>query len=182
MGIERVYNHAIGSSGLCTKTPNNLVELLEKDGVIHPEAELILIWHGSNDWYWGAPIGDKDSGTDTYLGALYHVVARLRERCPMANIVWLTPVFRLEKPDGMPQIGEAYVTQNRAGITQRDIHRALEEASLALCFSLVDMRRATNFHLHNHEAYTEDGIHPNARGYRKISEILLCALDSISFA
>ena len=45
LSLEKVYNFAVGSSGLTRKTPGGMLEVLDKNPV--PEdAELFLIWHG----------------------------------------------------------------------------------------------------------------------------------------
>ena len=55
LSLEMVYNFAVGSSGLTRKTPVGMLEVLDKNPV--PEdADLFLIWHGSNDWYWAGRV------------------------------------------------------------------------------------------------------------------------------
>ena len=61
LSLEKVYNFAVGSSGLTRKTPGGMLEVLDKNPV--PEdAELFLIWHGSNDWYWGSRLEEFSHG------------------------------------------------------------------------------------------------------------------------
>lgn len=182
MGIQTIYNHAISSSGLCTETPDNLVDLLEKEGRVHPEADLIIIWHGTNDWYWGADVGRKETkNTSTFLGALCHIVKILEKSCPTANLVWLTPIYRCEAPNGLEVAGEAYVTPNLVGKTQKDFTDALIEASGELCFPVIDMRRLANINAANAQVYLEDGVHPNRQGYLRINDILCTGLDLMAF-
>ena len=88
-----LHNHAIGSSGLSLSTPNSLVSLLESPINIHPEADLIILWHGTNDWYWGAPLGNALHGDPyTFEGALHHTLTKLSTLSPHATILFLTPL------------------------------------------------------------------------------------------
>lgn len=105
LSLEKVYNFAVGSSGLTRKTPGGMLEVLDKNPV--PEdAELFLIWHGSNDWYWG-------SGMEEFSHGVKEAVNRLRAAAPTAELVWVTPIYRFECPDGMAQAGEAYELSNK---------------------------------------------------------------------
>ena len=54
----------LGPAGF-QKTPNSLISLLENQENLPKDADLIIIWHGTNDWYWGAPLGDIDSLDDS---------------------------------------------------------------------------------------------------------------------
>ena len=104
LGIETVYNHAIGASGLTEGTPNNLVQLLEDPLNLHEDVDLAILWHGTNDWYWGAPVGIPGTADmrnpKTYVGALTEAVTRIRAAAPRARILAMTPLWRVETPDG----------------------------------------------------------------------------------
>ena len=133
LSLEKVYNFAVGSSGLTRKTPGGMLEVLDKNPV--PEdAELFLIWHGSNDWYWG-------SGMEEFSHGVKEAVNRLRAAAPTAELVWVTPIYRFECPDGMAQAGEAYELSNKNGYTMLDYYEELERSSKRLGFPLIDMRR-----------------------------------------
>ena len=74
LSMEKVYHFAVGSSGLPRKTPVGMLEVLDKNPV--PEdADLFLIWHGSNDWYWG-------SGLEEFSHGVKEAVNRLRAAAP----------------------------------------------------------------------------------------------------
>ncbi|GHU87335.1 hypothetical protein FACS189476_02630 [Spirochaetia bacterium] len=174
LGIERVFNHAIPSSGLSGCCPDALVNLIQNREVLHGDASILLVWHGTNDWFWGAPIGDMDNpDAAAFLGSLVIVVETLRRICPHAAIVWPTPIWRYEKPDGCPHAGEAWITKNKSGVTQQDISKAIIEASCRLCFAAPDMRRLSGIHAASAGALLEDGVHPNAAGYLNIVRALI---------
>lgn len=176
--IGEIHNHAISSSGISKSTPNNLVELLENDNNIHRNADLIVLWHGTNDWFWGAPLGDIESeDTTTFYGAVKHSIELLRKNCPEAIVLYLTPIFRYEIPNQCSVKKEGYVNCNARGLTLKDYYDAIVEMSVVYGFNVVDMRRQTNFHMHNAEKYLEDFVHPNAEGYKVISKVLVKAIS-----
>lgn len=171
--LENIQNLSIGSSGLAVGTPDSMVELLGKPGHLPENPDLILVWHGSNDWYFGTAIGTPGSADpSTFSGAVGAVMEVLREHSPNAMILWVTPLYRWEKPDRGGAEGDAYGLPNRNGHTLLDYHEALERASARHGFPLVDMRRLCGIHGHNAGLYLEDGVHPNREGYLLIGSVL----------
>lgn len=169
----QVVNYAVSASGLALGTPDNTVCVLADEKNIPVDADLVIMWHGTNDWYWGSPVGrleDEDSGT--FLGAVGEAVRRIRKAVPHAAFVWLTPIYRYEAPDQGSAPGNAYETRNKAGFTMTDYHRAIMEASVYHGFQVLDLRRECGIHEFNHSLYLEDGVHPNRAGYERIIQVM----------
>lgn len=180
LNIETIYNHAISASGLSASTPDNLVSLLKKSENLHSDAELIIIWHGTNDWYWGAPIGKKDTDDlTTFTGGAKFAIETIRENCPMADIIWLTPMYRFQEPFGGTITAEAWENKNAAGCTQNDYEKAIIDLSKKYCFPVIDMRRLTNFNSHNASRFLPDNIHPSRKGYLRIAKIIISYVKMI---
>jgi lysophospholipase L1-like esterase len=170
--LSGTYNFAVGSSSLSKGSAGCMADLLE-EGRLPEEADIILIWHGSNDWYWGVPIGNQgDREPDTFNGAISFVIERLRINFPNARIIWVTPIYRMERPDGVEVEGDAFRTLNKVGSTLLDYVEALDRSSLYHGFPLIDMRRLSGIHAYNSGFYLEDGVHPNRNGYELIHLIL----------
>lgn len=175
-GITELKNFAVGSSGLTETTPNSMVGILKKqeNEDLGPAPDVILIWHGTNDWYWGSPLGEAGS-TDaaTYRGAVRWAVETLRSRYPQALIVWPDSVFRWEKPDGGTEVGDAFSTPNKLGLTLTDYCLALREETLRCHVPMIEMGTRVDMHRWNMEQFTEDHVHPNERGYERIAAVLI---------
>lgn len=177
-----IVNYAVGASGLSQTTPDSTVSLLMEHKNIHEDADIVIMWHGTNEWYWGSEIGDiSDEGADTFYGAVHNAVKYIREKSPHALFVWLTPIYRLQNPDGITTVGNAYEIKNKAGNTLEDYYRAIERASVRYGFPIIDMRRLCGIHETNHSLYLEDCVHPNRAGYERISRILIKALEDLLY-
>lgn len=175
--IDSLRNFAVGSSGLCETTPNSMVSILkrqlEKNFSGETAPDFVLIWHGSNDWYWGSPLGSRaECAPGSYRGDIAFAVNVLRKQFPHAQIAWATPVFRLEKPDGGEAVGSAYETRNRLGLTLCDYADTLAEAAAHEHFPLIDVGAQAGLHAWNEIEFYEDHVHPNAAGYRRIGRVL----------
>lgn len=167
--LDKVYNFSVGSSGLTKATPNHMLGILNSIPV--PEdAGIIMVWHGSNDWYWG-------SGMQEFEDGIEEAVKRIRLGNPKAFLIWLTPIFRYEKPHECPEKGEAYELPNRLGFTLSDYCTQLERSSQKLGFYLLDMHRLSNIHKENMDYYLEDQVHPNELGYQKIAKPMIQELE-----
>ena len=169
----QVVNYAVSASGLSLAAPDNTATILADEKNIPGDADLGIMWHGTNDWYWGSPLGrleDKDSRT--FLGAVGEAVRRIRRAAPCAAFVWLTPIYRYEAPDQGNAPGNAYETKNKAGFTLTDYHRGILEASVYHGFPVLDLRRECGIHAFNHSLYLEDGVHPNKAGYERIIQVM----------
>lgn len=187
LSVKRLENFAVGSSGTAEITPNSLVSILDgqkekqKNGSTEGcGAELVLVWHGTNDWYWGTEIGTPgEDNPKTFYGAVKKAVTEIRRKNPDALLVWVTPVFRWEAPDGKKEAGDAGFLPNKAGHTAADYTAALRDMADRYHFPLIEMGRLLNIHQYNEERFLEDHVHPNAAGYRKIEKILIPQLKQL---
>ncbi|MFT4145392.1 MAG: SGNH/GDSL hydrolase family protein [Mobilitalea sp.] len=173
--VKHIQNYAIGSSGLSAKTPNSMLKVLEgqeenKEG---RDVDLILVWHGTNDWYWGAELGSVDQEEDdTFYGAIKKAVKVIRERNPEGLLVWITPIFRYEKPDKGDTPGNANFTKNHTGHTLDEYTQAICLMGRKLGFPVIEMGMSVGIYEENEIGYMEDQVHPNVFGYRKIERVL----------
>lgn len=133
------------------------------------KVELILIQHGLNDFYAGVPIRNEEDPYDeyTFSGALRTALKLLREKCPEAEIVLVTPTYTwyfyeqltCEEYDVGYGSMEAYVAAEKA---------VAEEFGI----EVIDLYH--DFFPHEQwsdwELYTRDGLHPNEAGRKLIAE------------
>lgn len=170
LSIRHITNYSVGSSGLTRFTPDCMASIVDrqmKEG-FPAEAgrpDIILVWHGTNDWYWGSPL-------DLYGREIDRITGLLRSFAPDALLLWPNAVFRLEKPDGGERVADAFSNPNRNGDTLLDFMGILESHGARQHFPVIEMGQSVNIHRYNETLYLEDHVHPNEEGYRKITNVL----------
>lgn len=180
LGIEKIYNHAVSGSALSENTPDNLVSILQDTSNLHSDAELVIIWHGTNDWYWGVPLGKPGSkNLSEFFGAAEFAIETIRKSSPKADIIWLTPMYRFQEPFNCNIAAEAWENKNKAGFTQAQYAEAIIYLSKKYCFPVLDMRTLTNFNKYNADRYLPDNVHPSREGYMRISKIISSFLKAL---
>lgn len=133
------------------------------------EVELILIQHGLNDFYAGVPIRNEKDLYDeyTFSGALRTSLKLLREKCPKAEIVLITPTYTWNFRE------ELTCEEFDAGCgTMEDYLAAEKEVAQGFGVEVIDLYH--DFFPHEQwsdwELYTRDGLHPNEAGRKMIAE------------
>ena len=122
--------------------------------------ELLLIMHGLNDYYAGAPICNEKDPYDeyTFIGALRSSLEYLQRVNPRMRIVLVTPTYTWYL--GIKQTCEEY----DAGYgVQEDYIRAEMDLAQELGIEVVDISRDVYPHENWEDwaLYTVDGLHPN---------------------
>ncbi len=170
--IKEIENHAVGSSGLCEGTPNHMLGILQSQ-VGKTEgmgADLVLVWHGSNDWYWGVE-------QMAFREAIPRAVHCVRQRNPQALLVWATPIFRYETPHQGKICGNGFFTENAVGNTLEEYAQSIRQMGKRLGFPVIEMGISVGIHAENEKHYLEDHVHPNAEGYQKIARVLTAEIE-----
>jgi lysophospholipase L1-like esterase len=176
----QIVNYAVGSSGLSDVTPDSMMKILSEQNEADSTVEIVIIWHGTNDWYWGTPIGRKDcENTKTFFGAIRAAVTKCRMLYPYARILWALPIYRFETPDGMSEVGQAFQIKNKSGYTLTDYSEAIRLASHEYGYKVVTMNELIQIHSGNEETFLEDRVHPNEEGYKRISKVWIREIGEI---
>lgn len=174
-----IYNHAVWGSGITRGIPDSLVEVLDDSDNLHTDSEVVLIWHGTNDWYWGSPMGDYDT-SETFLGGLASCIKQIKASCTNAQIVFMTPLYRYGESTRDEVKGEADIMPNKAGCTMQDYRKAIMRAADDFGCKVIDMYTLSGFDASNYNTYLFDGIHPNEKGCEVIAQIVVRELNLIA--
>lgn len=176
--LGEVRNHAIGGSPLAPTAPGSLVEVLADPARLHADADVAVVWHGSNDWFWGSPLGDPDApDPDSFRGALRRCLAMLRAAAPGVGVLAPLPLPRFEAPAGAAEPGDAHLTPNHVGATLADYAGVLRGEADRLGYRIVDLAGA-GLSTATPELY-EDRVHPNAAGYARLAPLLAAAVTGL---
>jgi lysophospholipase L1-like esterase len=150
-GKEDVEPDAVHRTALVTRAPD----------VTALAGDLILIFAGTNDWYYGVPIGAiTDVVTTTFYGALKALLTNLQANNVAKTIVMCTPLQRGgAREDGTPsQSGGSRVNYS----TQKLYRDATLDVAGMFAVQVLDLFTMSGMTYENLDQYTDDDVHPNS--------------------
>ena len=150
-----------------------------------PEADLISIFMGTNDYGHDTPLGTIDDMEDvSFYGALNVILSALKVKYPNATIVFVTPLHRYGFGTNSAT-GETHTfdsVPNGAGHTLEDYVNAIKLACEKHGVAVVDLYCELDMDPSNDETreyYMPDGLHPNTAGHRQIANILTHSFEEL---
>lgn len=174
-----ILNHAVAESGAASGTPNPVLQVLQRQSGDLAGAGAVILWHGTNDWYWGSPLGTPGRpDPSTYLGALELAGREIFRLAPQATLLFATPLFRWQAPDGGTTPGDARRLPNRQGLTLQAYDQAVRTAAARLGAVLVQTGAQSGFGPDTLAQYQPDGVHPNRAGCARLAKIFWQALQT----
>jgi len=162
---ESIETLAISGSGLSSQTPNNLYSMIVEKNIIPKNSNWILIWHGTNDWFYG-------SSLEKFETELIKVIDQIRISIPNIELVYLLPIYRFETPFETSIAGNAFITKNRVNLTLQDYRRSLIKVLTEQNVDYIDMTTLSQEFEINVSMFFEDRVHPNALGMDVIANII----------
>ena len=182
---------AMATSGSCISSTSDYGEL--HDPLIGrydeiPEADLITVFMGTNDYGHDAPLGTIEDTTDvSFYGALNVIIPALLAKYPNAKIVFITPSHRYGFGTNTAT-GEAHTfdtVPNGAGHTLEDYVNAIRNVCEKYGVSVIDLYSNLDMDPSNEEVreyYMPDGLHPNTAGHRVIADLLAHSLEELAYS
>ena len=170
--VQKIVNFAENAAALTAGYPYSVCDTVLSH-TPEEETDLVILWAGTNDWYYGAPAGDftsHDKGCS--CGALRQAALHLSKTYPSAVILTMTPLYRYSEYDGTEAPCHAFETKNTAGLTLYDYHTRLLQTADLVGLPVCDMHALSGINAANHTLYLRDGTHPSRAGYEKITRIL----------
>lgn len=141
-----------------------------------PEADLIQIFMGTNDYGHDTPLGTIADTTDiSFYGALNVIIPALQTKYPESRIVFVTPLHRY----GANGLTYDY-TENGAGNTLKDYVDAIKEVCERYSVPVIDLFTISGINpaiADVKTAYMPDGIHPNDAGHELIANLMANHLE-----
>ncbi|MFA5561343.1 MAG: SGNH/GDSL hydrolase family protein [Eubacteriales bacterium] len=138
------------------------------------QADVVVVFGGTNDYGHGdAPIGSFEDRTEcTFYGALHLLMEGLMVKYPLATIVFMTPLHRLD--DHKPSKGNNLPLSAYADI--------IKEVAEAYAIPVLDLYRTSGMQPNvptNRKQYMPDGLHPNSKGHALLASRLKGFLESL---
>ena len=172
LGAEKMINLAENAAALSSGYPYSVYDKIMQEKS-DDDVQLVILWAGTNDWYYGVPLGEYDSRLSTdFCGCLRGAVLKACELYPKSAVICVSPIYRYSEYDGQADKFQAFDTKNSAGYTLYDYYKAMQAVSERVGFPLCDMRTLSAINSANHKIYLRDGVHPTVLGYKRIANIL----------
>lgn len=140
---------------------------------IENTADIITIFAGTNDFNVSAGAGtesDKYSSSCATIWALCnYAMPYLQNRYPTKTIIFFTPLQRkYTNSGGYPQ---EMIDEN--GVTLREYAQAFIDAGTKYGIPVIDLYSISGIGVNNISEMTNDGLHPNEIGQKRIANIVL---------
>lgn len=172
LGAEKMINYAQNAAALTSGYPYSVYDTV-CDTPVHEDVDLVIVWAGTNDWFYGVPLGVPDNRLcDNFCGCLRKTMLKVSKMYPRAAVIYVTPIYRYSEYDGVTAKCEAFDTPNAVGHTLYDYYTCITEVCRKTGFAVCDMRTSSGINQSNHTVYLRDGVHPSVLGYKRIANIL----------
>lgn len=168
--------------------------------------DLIILFGGTNDFNGNVPLGDLfiektestnkngetvelkhrafNTDNNTFCGRLNNLLSKLKEQCPDARLLMLTPVHRGFAQFGNRNVQPDELWANTLGLYLDDYIAILQQASRAWAIPLVDTNVESgllpmypSYDNYIHKVDT-DRLHPNANGHQRIEKAVQGYLET----
>lgn len=152
----------------------------ELDRVDFSAVKTVIISYGMNDYTVGIPIRNPDDPEDVYTmeGAMRTGIHRLREAYPELRIVFMSPTYCWFL-NTMGNTDDTCETSDYGGGRLEEYVEAQRLVAEECGVEFLDLYH--DYYPHevyaDWQLYTEDGMHPNEEGRRKIAETLAAYLQ-----
>lgn len=153
IGVTEVCNYGFCGSAVAGIHPDRF---LDRYGYMNPNADLIVVFGGTNDYGFDTALGSIGDRTgDTYYGGLNQLMSGLGQMYPRAEIVFITPLKR-----------EKDFKKNKYGNTLDQYAKAVIDMASFYDYRVIDVYSPESLNFASQKAeYMKDGIHPTAKAH-----------------
>ena len=143
-----------------------------------PDAELIVIFMGTNDFGHATPLGTISDTTDvSFYGALNVIIPGIRAAHPNSQIVMITPLHRNALSSGMTSAEDS--EPNKKGHTLEDYVNAIKEICQKYELPVIDLYNICTWDPADATYFNADKLHPNPNGHRALADLIAEAMATI---
>ena len=171
-----VNNYGIGGTRITRKAtpsinPRHDLCFLDRVDEMDPEADVVVVYGGTNDFGHGLTFGKPDDRDEyTFWGAMHSIILRLKRRFPNSEIVFMTPIHRRTED-----------TAREDGLRLVDFVDAMMEVTAYYGIPTLDLYRTSGIQpaVEELDDMTDDGLHPNDKGAERIAKRLIGFLSTL---
>lgn len=148
----------------------------ELDRVNLSSVSTLVVCYGMNDYTTGSPIRNPENPTDAYTveGAMRTGIGHLQQRYPKLRIVFVSPTYCWWFTDREGSVVDFCENHDFGGGHLEEYVEAQRRVARECGVEFLDLYHDfyPNERLEDWRMYTEDGIHPNEAGRKKIAAAL----------
>ncbi len=151
----------------------------EKGSVSYAGYTTIVLACGTNDYANNVKLGAvSDQNAFTFCGAVNETIAEIRNQNPDAEIVLVTPIYRLTMKKTWGKKG-GYKDRNKVGCTLLDYCGAVKKLAKLNNVRCYDSQEAKIFTASNAKMLLSDGLHPTQAGYIALGDSIAAYLQRV---
>lgn len=142
----------------------NYVDELDDDN------DLLTVWAGTNDFANGIALGDFGStDTNTYAGALKHVIEYCSSNYPLMKLLLITPMQRFDTAvSSWQRDSKGNYINPTTNKTLEDYANMVLSYGQAYAIPVLDMYHSSGFNEYNASSYSDDLLHPTRVGFQRL--------------
>ncbi len=171
-----IRRYGVGGSSIANQNVFRCPSLIDRVETMDPDADLVVVFGGTNDWGACVPLGTPEDRTaDTFYGACYVLFEMLLYRYPGKPVAVVTPLHRLYE-------NESTYQERKLAAPLKAYVQILKEVAEYFAFPVVDMYATSGLQPAVdliRERFMEDGIHPNDAGHEILFNKMEAALRQL---
>ena len=166
--FKYIDNKGVNGQTMAYQCNHNSTYELGK-GIDYKKYDLVTIFIGTNDFRYHKPLGSLQNinsnnfNDKTYFGAYQLLIEYIQKSNPNIEIILITPIQRVK--DGFDI--HYFNNENNQLI---DYVNATKKIANLYSLSVIDLYSESGITKENMNIYTRDGLHPNEKGYKIISQ------------
>lgn len=187
-GLKAVHNYGIGGTRIAhqshpSEKPRFDLSFCGRAYDLNPEADVIIVYGGTNDYIHGdAPFGKPEDTTPaTFCGGVEFLMNLLEELYPNAQKVFMTPAhmsFHEIVNDELPSPRDTKAPDAQPVAKYCEV---IEQKGAQHGIPVLNLynRLPINANIPEHkEKYTDDGLHFNDEGHKIMADLLIDFLQN----
>ena len=152
LGLASVTNCGLSGSTVANSTLSPSTPMSNDTRMAsYPNADIIVVAGGYNDWGNSVPLGQLSASEDTFYGGYQKLIRYLIENNPSSLIIMVIT----------PMANTVPTVKNTNNNTKLDFINAIYDISRYYSIPLLDMHRNGQLGFYNKGTWTNDGLHFN---------------------
>ena len=169
------HNYGVSGTHIAKGKPDSFCD---RAPFMDYDTDLIVIFGGTNDYNYGAPIGEmSDRDDSTFYGALHTLLSYVIERVTAAKVVMVTPLHRQVED----VIGTECGNPEKAGVLL-DYVNAIRDVAEYYSVPVLDLYKNSGITAAIPSIMQQlmpDGLHPNDEGHKIIAHKMIKFISNL---